>query len=335
MVLQEYIYVAWRRQHVVNAISFDVKGAYNGVCKGRLLQRLSARGVPHGLVRWIDAFCSNRTATIQVNGQISEVQSLPRAGLPQGSPLSPILYLFFNADLVQRHIDANGGAIAFVDDFTAWVASPTVQLNRDKLQAIIDSALQWERRSGATFETEKTAIIHFTKNARKFNNDPFTIKGQNIHPKDHVKILGVVMDSRLKYKQHIAKAASKGLQAALELTRLKGLSAATARQLFLATVAPAVDYASNVWMHAYKYRNMGPINRVQRVGAQAIVGTFLTTATSVAEAEASIPTAKERFLKRAIKLWVDIHTLPKTNPLHRITTRCGSSTSLVGRRFIR
>lgn len=38
MVLQEYIYIAWRRGHVVSLISFDVKGAYNGVCKERLLQ---------------------------------------------------------------------------------------------------------------------------------------------------------------------------------------------------------------------------------------------------------------------------------------------------------
>jgi len=69
-------------------------------------------------------------------------------------------------------------------------------------------------------------------------------------------------------------------------------------------------------MHAYKDRNMAPINRVQRVGARAIVGSFLTVATSIAETEAAIPTTRERLWKRAIKLWIDIHTLPKTNPLY-------------------
>jgi ribosomal protein S16 len=107
----------------------------------------------------------------------------------------------------------------------------------------------------------------------------------------------------------------------MELRRLRGLSRSTARQLFTSTVTPVVDYASNVWMHAYKDRLVGPINRVQRIGSQAIVGTFLTVATSIAEAEAHIASAQDRFWKRAVKLWTDIHTLPETNPLRRSTTR--------------
>jgi hypothetical protein len=53
------------------------------------------------------------------------------------------------------------------------------------------------------------------------------------------------------------------------------------------------------------------------VGAQVIVGTFLTVATSVAEAEAYIAAAQHRFWRRAVKIWTDIHTLPETNPLRR------------------
>ena len=71
VLLQEQIYTAWRGRKIVSLISFDVKGAYNGVCKERLLQRMRARGTPEGLLRWIEAFCSERTATIQVNGQSS------------------------------------------------------------------------------------------------------------------------------------------------------------------------------------------------------------------------------------------------------------------------
>ncbi|KAH7465291.1 hypothetical protein FOMA001_g17200 [Fusarium oxysporum f. sp. matthiolae] len=235
------------------------------------------------------------------------MQSLPQAGLPQGSPLSPIQFLFFNADLVQQRIDCYGGAIAFVDDFTAWVTGPTAESNCDGIKSIIKKALDWERRSGATFETEKTAIIHFTRKAYKSDSEPFTIRGQLVRPKTQVKVLGVIMDSGLKYKEHIARAATKGLKAVMELQRLRGLTPRTARQLFTATVAPVVDYASNVWMHACRYRRASPINRVQRIGANAIVGTFLTVATSIAEAEAHIASVHERFWKRAIKISVSIN----------------------------
>ncbi|KAJ5559512.1 hypothetical protein N7513_001911 [Penicillium frequentans] len=267
VLLQEQIYAAWRGRRVLSLISFDVKGAYNGL-----------------------------------------------------APLTDTVPLFQRRSCTKTDRQP-GGAVAFVDDFTAWVTGPTAQSNRERIEAIINEALDWERRSGATFEAEKTAIIHFAPKTRKLDYEPFTIKGQTVTPKDHVKILGLLMDSRLKYKEHIARAASKGLEAAMELRRLRGLSPATARQLFTSTVAPVVDYASNVWMHACKDKAMGPINRVQRVGAQAIVGTFLTVATSVAEAEAHIATARSRFWRRAVKMWTDMHTLPETNPLRRGTDR--------------
>ncbi|KAF5234151.1 hypothetical protein FANTH_12253 [Fusarium anthophilum] len=50
ILLQERIFSAWRSRQVVSLISFDVKGAYNGVCKERLLQRMKARGIPDGLL---------------------------------------------------------------------------------------------------------------------------------------------------------------------------------------------------------------------------------------------------------------------------------------------
>nr|AEB91360.1 unknown [Verticillium dahliae VdLs.17] len=321
VLLQEQIYAAWRNRWVVSLVSFDVKGAYNGVCKERLIQRMRARGLPEDLLRWVEAFCSDRTATIQVNGQASEVRTLPQAGLPQGSPLSPILFLFFNADLVQQKINCYGGAIAFVDDFTSWVAGPTTQDNRKGIEAIIEKALDWEQRSGATFEADKTAVIHFTRWAKRSDSEPFTIKGQTVKPKQHVKILGVIMDIGLRYREHIARVATKGLEAAMELKRLRGLTPATARQLFTATVAPVVDYASNVWRHRCKDRTAAAIYRVQKVGAQAIIGAFVTIATSVAEAEAHIASAPERFTRRAIKLWTDLHALPETNPLRKLTSR--------------
>lgn len=180
---------AWRSKKVLSLVGFDVKGAYNRVCKERLLERLPARGIPASLVRWIEAFCSNRSATVLVNGHLSPRTTLEQAGLPQGSLLSPILFHFFNADLVQRRIDRNGGAIAFVDDYTAWVTGASASANRESIHEIVDEATKWERRSGATFEHDKTAFIHFTRNCSRTDLEPIVVKGKQVRPASSTKIL--------------------------------------------------------------------------------------------------------------------------------------------------
>lgn len=319
-LLQEHIYKAWRSKKVLSLVSFDVKGAYNGVYKERLLQRLRARGIPLALVRWIDSFCSQRTATILVNGYTSEKQDLPQAGLHQGSPLSPILFLFFNADLVQHKLDTKGGSMAFVDDYTAWVTGPTAEANRGPMETIVERALAWERRSGATFEGDKTSLVHFTRDRRRTDTVPLMVKGEPVLPRSNAKILGVIMDPGLRFKEHIANAATKGLNAAMALKRLRMTSPSTARQLFGATVAPVADYASNIWSHACGSSAMSALNRVQRTGAQAITGVFRTVATAIGEAEASIPTVLQRHQGKATAFWVNLRTLPSTNPVARLNT---------------
>ena len=214
LLLQEHIYTAALRRQVLSLVHHGCEtavkrdalgGAYDGVCKDTLVQRLAARGIPVGLVNWIDDFCSERAATIVFNGRSSEVCELEQPGLPQSSPLSPILFLFFNADLVQQKIDQNGGAIAFVDDYTAWVVGKTAAENLDRLKTVVQLATRWESRSGASFEGEKTSFTHSTRNSQQSPDEPITVKGQDVRPTPSVKILGLIMDSELRYKEHTAR----------------------------------------------------------------------------------------------------------------------------------
>jgi hypothetical protein len=59
-----------------------------------------------------------------------------------------------------------------VDDFTVWVTGLTAQSNREGIEEIIKESLDWERRSGATFEAEKTAIIYFAPKTYKLDQEP-------------------------------------------------------------------------------------------------------------------------------------------------------------------
>ena len=157
--LQESIFDSWRCCRVVSFVTFDVKGAYNNIATKPLLQRMRERQIPEAIVEWTENFCSERKACMFANGYTSKVAALPPAGIPQGSTLAPILFLFFNANLVP-----GGKSMAFVDDYSAWVAGPTVDDNTRILQeCLISKLLAWEKSRGAVFEASKTGFIHFTR----------------------------------------------------------------------------------------------------------------------------------------------------------------------------
>jgi hypothetical protein len=98
------------------------------------------------------------TATITIDTFKSETLPIAQAGIPQGSPLSPILY---NVNLVEQPINKTQGALGFVDDYSAWVVGGSLDENLRTLQTtIIPEAEGWARESGAVFERSKTGLIH-------------------------------------------------------------------------------------------------------------------------------------------------------------------------------
>jgi hypothetical protein len=111
----------------LSLVSFDVQSAFNGVHPSVLAERLRARRVPEDLVAWIECFCNGRKASVVVGDYKSPVQYIEHAGIPRGSPLSPILYVFYNANLVQGHVKKSGGFIGFIDDYNAWVTGPSAK----------------------------------------------------------------------------------------------------------------------------------------------------------------------------------------------------------------
>jgi len=131
-------------------------------------------------------------------------------------------------------------------------------------------------------------LIHFTRTGARLSNTTVKIKEQEVQPATEVKLLGVVMDSELHYRTHMALAATKGLKVAMALKRLQMTSSSMARQLFTCMIASVVDYAMVVWRHACNVRAMTAFNRVQKVGAQAVTGAFITVFIAIAEAEACL-----------------------------------------------
>ena len=76
----ERIYQAWRKYKILTLISFDVKGAFNGVHSDVLVRRLRERRAPEQAVRWISDFCTGRKAKVVVGKYESEVKGMEESG---------------------------------------------------------------------------------------------------------------------------------------------------------------------------------------------------------------------------------------------------------------
>lgn len=103
--------------------------------------------------------------------------------------------------------------MAFLDvNYTAWVTGCTAEVNCSGIQDIINKALAWGAGSGATFKGDKTKLFHFTRNRARTSTNPFTIQGHTVQPERSAKILGLVMDTEPRYKEHVVRAATRGLR---------------------------------------------------------------------------------------------------------------------------
>ena len=118
----------------MTVLSLDVAKAFDRVSHKRLLHNLRKRRVPETLVRWTESFLGERETSIRLGDFVSESEGV-QIGIPQGSPISPTFYLFYNADLVEDCAVARlrSSTTAFVDDNNIMVYGKSGASNCEKL----------------------------------------------------------------------------------------------------------------------------------------------------------------------------------------------------------
>ena len=276
LVLTNAIDRAWQKSKVVTLIAFDLKGAFNGVNKICLEARLYAQGIPSRARNWIRSFMEARSASIKFDDFETDMEPLENAGLAQGSPLSPILFAFFNSDLVDQPVNFFGGASAYIDDYFRWRVGRTAEENIKKIQEEdIPRIEAWARRTGSCFALRKTELIHFTRRKREHGVGQIIMQGTTIQPSPTVKLLGVIFDQELRWKQHVQQAVKRATKVNIAVGGLRHLRPAQMRQLYQACVTPVVDYASTVWHNPLKDKtHLRVLGTVQRAALIRILSAF-------------------------------------------------------------
>ena len=317
LVLANAIDRAWYRQKIGTLVAFDLKGAFNGVNRTSLDARLQAKGIPIVARRWITSFMSDRQANIGFDDYQTAVAPLENAGLAQGSPLSPILFAFFNGDLVDQPVDFNGGSSAFIDDYFRWRVGWSADENLAKIQSEdIPRIEAWARKTGSCFAAEKTELIHITRKKKEQRRGQIVMSSKVIEPSTTAKLLGVIFDHELRWKQHVQQAVKRATKVNIALGGLRQLRPEQMRQLYEACVAPVLDYASTVWHDPLRDKtHLRHLRTVQRTALIRVLSAFRTVATATLDIEAHVLPTHLRLRHRAQSTITRLHTMPRKHPI--------------------
>ena len=154
----------WKEGMVASLLSLDISEVYDRVLPKILQQILERKGIPLWLSSWIFSFCTSHSTTLVFDD--SESSSIPiHCGVPQGSPLSPILFLFYISELRETVYSSSTGvsALGFADNTNLLVFGHSLKSNLLKLKNTHLKYLSWAARHRIVFSSEKYKILYFSR----------------------------------------------------------------------------------------------------------------------------------------------------------------------------
>jgi hypothetical protein len=244
-----------------DVVYLDLKKAFDRVPRRRLLVKLQAHGIAGELLAWIDSFLRDRIQRVVVNGFMSKDISV-LSGVPQGSVLGPVLFLFYVNDLDDC---VTGLVRKFADDTKLArrirMSDPRLSaLDCTDMQFDLNSLTAWCQTWQMEFNVEKCSCLHFGHSNPNFT---YELNTTPIPSRSSEKDLGVIVSDNLKFSEHCSAAARKAQFVLWCLRRtIKNLSKPIFLQLYKTLVRPHLEYCSSVWCPHY-VRDVRLIEKVQ------------------------------------------------------------------------
>ena len=280
-------------QGQIDVILLDFSKAFDTVPHQRLLHKLKSYGITHHTLNWINAFLTNRTHQVLVNGSHSETQ-IVTSGVPQGTVLGPLLFLLYIND-IENNLTSK--ITLFADDSALYRKIDTLA-DSHSLQQDILRLQYWADKWQMKFNIKKCKLLRITKRTYLMHTptspsntrypQQTSTAAENIINLDNSlssnsivldevksdKYLGVILDNKLSFNQHIDEIVNKTTKLLNLCRRNLHMCDHHSKEIAYKTIVrPHLEYASTAW-NPYTARNIDKIESVQRRAARFILRNY-------------------------------------------------------------
>lgn len=231
-------------------VTLDIKNAFNSANWRFVRRALVKMKTPAYLLEIIDSYFNNRRLRyVSENG--IEFYDIT-AGVPQGSILGPLLWNIMYDEVLRLRLPAEVKIIGFADD----IAIVTVAKHIHKVEAATNTAIEeiraWLKTASLTLAEHKTEAV-LISSRKKIEDMTIQVGHKSIKSSPYIKYLGVILDNRLSFKEHVnytnAKAARVQTLLARLMPNLRGPKPVS-RKLLSSVINSVMLYASPVWAEA-------------------------------------------------------------------------------------
>jgi hypothetical protein len=240
---------AARRKMIV--VALDVQAAYDSVWHAGLAHKIAKLPLPRNLVGWIVDFLRDRKLQARVAGYLSR-ETTVNCGVPQGSPLSPLLYIIYTADLLSQPSSEGSITEGYADDLTVSANGSDFPDAQRAAQGEVDRISSWARTWRQKFNATKSEVMPFAWTPCAVN---VVINGAPIPQVPVLRILGVFFDPRLTWRAHfdrLIRRCGENLSFFHRLTWTPGLSRRWRRTAYLALIRSVFTYGSVAYCNTSK-----------------------------------------------------------------------------------
>ena len=262
---------AFGRKKEAMGVFLDIQGAFDNVDPEAIIRCMRRRKFNKTMIHWYAHFLKGREIQVEYKGV--RLQRFLTKGVPQGGVLSPVMWNLVFDDLLNRFKKGPVLANGFADDAGLLVTGGTPSQMQKKMQKAVDKALDWGRVNGLQFSANKTEILWFSRKRKPEPPARITMNETPIEYGDTVRYLGVLMDTRLAWSDHvktkIAGAKAKLLRLRNSMGKLWGLNPKLTRWVYTGIIRPALTYGSIVWARVVESK--GIQKRLERLNRLALM----------------------------------------------------------------